>query len=153
MSSPSRSNDLHSEKLLSDDSVNSQIYSAGMGAAKLPDALKRLKDDKDGLFLKGGSKHAIHDVAGKLDRVNASLRDTANNAVDYGRLTGELEEIETSLQELDEKRQSCQRQFDYQKLLEKAWGDWNDLTEAEGRLAELRSSTTSRSMASTALKL
>ena len=129
--------DLHSEKLLSDDSVNSQIYSAGMGAAKLPDALKRLKDDKDGLFLKGGSKHAIHDVAGKLDRVNASLRDTANNAVDYGRLTGELEEIETSLQELDEKRQSCQRQFDYQKLLEKAWGDWNDLTEAEGRLAEL----------------
>ncbi len=129
--------DLHSEKLLSDDSVNSQIYSAGMGASKLPDALKKLNDDKKALFLKGGGKHAIHLVAEKIDRVDDSLQDAKNNAAEYGRLTGELEKVKRSLQELDERRQFCRKQIDHWKLLSNAWDDWNELKEAERQLAEL----------------
>ena len=129
--------DLHSEKLLSDDRVNSQIYSAGMGAAKLPNALKVLNEDKDKLFLKGGSKHAIYDAASKLDEIDSSLGAVADHAADYGRLTGELEEVEMSLQERNSKRRSCQKQLDRQKQLANAWSDWNDLNEVERQLSEL----------------
>lgn len=129
--------DLHSEKLLSDDSVNSQIYSAGMGAAKLPDALKALNEDKGKLFRKSGSKHAIYDAASKLDAIDSSLEAVADHAAEYGRLTGELEEVEASLKERNAKRRSCQKQLDRQKQLANAWDDWNDRNEVERQLAEL----------------
>ena len=129
--------ELHSQKLLSDDSVNSQIYSAGIGAARLPGALKRLNDDKDSLFLKGGSKHAIYGAAGGLDQVGVALVGAANHAADYGRLMGELERVKTRLQEVSENRHSCQKQLNHQKLLRNAWDDWNALNQAEGQLAEL----------------
>ena len=129
--------ELHSQKLLSDDSVNSQIYSAGMGAAKLPDALKRLNDDKNGLFLKGGSKHAIYDAANEFDQVEGSLRNVENHAADYGRLMGELEKVKTRLQEVSQSRLSCRKQLDHQNLLRNAWDDWNGLNQAEEQLAEL----------------
>lgn len=129
--------ELHSQKLLSDESVNSQIYSAGMGASRLPDALKALNNDKTGLFLKGGSKHAIHDAAHRFDQVAGSLRDVENHAADYGRLTRELKEVEADLQEASRDRHSCRKRFDHHKLLESAWEDWNDLNQAKGQLAEL----------------
>ena len=42
--------ELYNDALLRDESVNTQIYSAGMGAAKLPAALKRLNNEKRGCF-------------------------------------------------------------------------------------------------------
>lgn len=129
--------ELHSQELLSDDSVNTQIYSAGMGASRLPDALKALNNDKTGLFLKGGSKHAIYDAAHRFDQVAGSLRDVENHAAEYGRLTRELKEVETDLQEASRGRHSCRKRLDHHKLLESAWEDWNDLSQAKGQLAEL----------------
>ena len=55
--------ELHTGDLLSDDSVNSQIYSVGMGAPRLPPALDRLDREKNRLFLKGGSTQAIYHAA------------------------------------------------------------------------------------------
>ena len=129
--------ELYSEKLLKDDSVNSQIYSAGVGAIMLPGALKRLNDDKNRLFLKGGSKHDIYDAAGEIDQVDVSLKGVANHAADYGRLMGELEKVRTSLQEAGKSRHSWRKQLDHQKLLRNAWDDWNGLNQAEEQLAEL----------------
>lgn len=129
--------ELHSEALLSDDSVNTQIYSAGMGASMLPDAFKALNNNKTGSFLKGGSKHAIHDAAHRLDQVAGSLRDVENHAADYGKLTRELKEVEAGLKEVSRRRHSCRKQRDHHKLLESAWEDWNGLNQAEEQLAEL----------------
>ncbi len=129
--------ELHSQKLLSDESVNSQIYSAGMGASRLPEALTALNNNKAGLFLKGGNKHAIHDAAHRFDQVAGSLRDVENNAAGYGRLTRELKEVEADLKEASRGRHSCRKRLDHHKLLESAWDDWNDLKQAEGQLAGL----------------
>ena len=129
--------ELHNDALLRDESVNSQIYSAGMGAAKLPGALKKLDGDKGRLFLKGGSKHAIHNVAQSLESVNSSLIEVAENAVKYGRLSARLEEVEAELERQNERRRDGQYQIDHQRQLQGAWDDWVELNTAEQGLAEL----------------
>ena len=129
--------ELHDKALLSDESVNSQIYSAGMGAAKLPDALNRLSDEKGGLFLKGGSRHAIYDVAQNLERIDSSLREVANNASEYGRLSVRLKEVEAELRLQNERRRKYQSQLDNQQRLDGAWDNWNDLVSAEEQLITL----------------
>ena len=129
--------ELHDDALLSDDSVNSQIYSAGMGATRLPDALKMLDDQKRDLFLSGGSKHAIHTTAGRLDEVESRLREVESNAVEYGRQSARLKEIERELDSLREHRRKVDSKLQGHRTLEKASNDWNDLTSAERRLEEL----------------
>ena len=129
--------ELHDDALLSDESVNSQIYSAGMGAARLPDALKRLSDEKGGLFLKGGRRHALYEVAQNLERVDSSLQEVADNASEYGRLSTRLKEVEAELGRQNECRQECQSQLYHQEQLGRAWGDWIDLVTTAEQLAEL----------------
>ena len=63
--------ELHNAALLSDSSVSSQMYSAGMGAEGLPGALRRLDDGKEELFKNRGTKHAIY---GRLGEAQARRR-------------------------------------------------------------------------------
>ena len=129
--------ELHDDALLSDDSVNSQIYSAGMGATRLPDALKMLDDQKRDLFLSGGSKHAIHTTAGRLDEVESGLREVVNNAAEYGRESARLESIERDLNALRERRFGVESELRHHQNLERAWDIWNDLVSAQRRLEDL----------------
>ena len=92
--------ELHSESLLKDESVNTQIYSVGMGATRLPDALKALNNAKDRLFLKGGSKHEIAKAANKLREIDSKLAEVSNNAVEYSDLTSRLKQVKEELQRL-----------------------------------------------------
>ena len=130
-------NELHDKALLNDESVNSQIYSAGMGATRLPDALKSLDDNKGRLFLKGGRKHAIFGVAASLDRVKAGLDEVADNALEYRRLSVKLKEVTAELTTRNERRREYQSRFDYQRRLESAWTDWNELVSIDDILAGL----------------
>lgn len=129
--------ELHDDALLKDERVNSQIYSAGMGATKLPPALKRLDQSKSKLFLKGGSKHAIHEAASVLDSVDSSLRNVANNAEQYGKLSARLNEVEEKLEQLNGRRREYDSLFTHQRRLKTAWDDWNDLNTIERKLAAL----------------
>ena len=129
--------ELHDDALLRDESINSQIYSAGMGATKLPGALASLDQDKRRLFLKGGSKHAIHEVAEAIDRVDSGIRGARDNAERYGRLASRLAQIESELGELRERRLRIGSELRSCSNLERAWEDWNDLRNAERRLRDL----------------
>ena len=129
--------ELHDDALLSDDSVNSQIYSAGMGTTRLPDALKMLDDQKRDLFLSGGSKHAIYTTAGRLDEVESGLREVVNNAAEYGRESARLESIERDLNALRERRFGVESELRHHQNLERAWDVWNDLVSAQQRLENL----------------
>ena len=129
--------ELHNGALLADSSVNSQIYSAGMGALKLPSALKTLNDQKAKLFLKGGSKHAIHDAAGRLEEITSKLKEVESNAVEYGRQSARLKEIKREIDSLHEHRRKVDSKLQGHRTIEKASNDWNDLTSAERRLEEL----------------
>lgn len=129
--------DLHSGDLLGKSSVNSQIYSAGMGVAKLPAAMKTLQAERATLFLKGGSVNRIARTARKLEAIEARLREVANNAAEYGRLTTRLQEVDGRLQELNESRRRGQDRRERRRQLQDAWEDWNDLITIDRRLAEL----------------
>ena len=129
--------ELHDEALLNDDQVNGQIYSAGMGAAKLPKALKTLNDEKRALFLQRGRLHKIYDLATDFDRTAAKLNEVKENAADFGRLSSELERIEENMRELEVQSRNNQSLLNEQSLLEQAWPDWNDLHEAEQELSSV----------------
>ena len=129
--------ELHNAALLSDSSVNSQMYSAGMGAEGLPGALKRLDDGKEELFKNRGTKHAIYDASEKLRHVDAQLQEVANNAADYGRLTAQLEEMGTEIERLDALRREHQSRYEREQRLADIWDDWNALHEVEQQLGEL----------------
>ena len=129
--------DLHSGDLLGKSSVNSQIYSAGMGVTKLPQAMKTLQAERATLFLKGGSVNRIARTARKLDEVEARLRGVASNAAEYGRLTTRLQEIESRLSDLKRVRRQGQSRLDHRRQLQNAWEDWNDLIGVDRQLSEL----------------
>ena len=123
--------ELHDEALLKDDQVNSQIYSAGMGAANLPKAFKTLQEQKNKIFLKGGRNHKIYEVAGKLDSIDADLAEVNKNSESYGSLSRKLKSIESKLQELEDRREKNNSLTDRKIRLENAWPDWNVLYEVE----------------------
>ena len=130
--------ELHDDDtLLRDESINSQIYSAGIGATKLPGALASLDQDKRELFLKDGRKHAVHEVADAIDRVDSGLRVVRDNAERYGRLASRLAQIESELGELSATRLRRESELRSCRNLERAWEDWNDLRNAERQLRDL----------------
>ena len=129
--------ELHGEALLKDESVNSQLYSAGMGAARLPDAKRALSERKRQLFLKGGSKHALHVAANSLDDVAAELRNVSDNAGRYGQLSTRLREVESELARLNDDRKAQRGRLDRANQLANAWDDWIAFNSASAELAEL----------------
>ena len=129
--------ELHDDALLRDESINGQIYSAGMGATKLPGALKALDQNKRELFLKGGSMHAIYESAEEIEPIDSRLREVRDNAKRYGVLSARLARIESKLDELRERRLCCGSELRRQRDLDRAWDNWNDLRNAQRQLREL----------------
>ena len=129
--------ELHTGDLLSDDSVNSQIYSVGMGVPRLPPALDRLDKEKSKLFLKGGSTQAIYHAAEGLRNVDAKLKEVERNAEEYSRLTAQLKYVEAEQAALHERRLAIDSELKAQENLTSAWPDWNDLATTEQGLAGL----------------
>ena len=129
--------ELNDEKHLKDDSINSQLYSAGMGAASVPESLKALKAEKGQLFRKGGRKHVLHGIADALDRVDGELEAVRGNAAQFGKLSARLVEIEQELGELGERRLKNTSELERHRDLQSAWHDWNDLLDAEKQLRAL----------------
>ncbi len=129
--------ELYASDLLSDDNVNDYIYSEGMGVSSLPEALRRIRRDKDGLFRKGGSTQQIYHVANRLQSVDDSLHGVADNAAEYARLSGELAAANERLQELGNRRDSLDRERRRQAQLKACWSDWVALDVATIRLSDI----------------
>ncbi len=129
--------ELHSPDLLSDENVNGQIYSAGMGATSLPGALKSLDSRRRAIFLKGGSSQAMHGVGARLGEIDGRLAEVAGNAASYGALTARLAEIESEFGELGAGQAELRSRLARQEMLRRGWNDWNATRVAESELAEL----------------
>ena len=129
--------ELHNEDLLKDESVNSQLYSAGMGAAGLPEARKTLEERKGELFLKRGRKHALNVTGNSLKAVEDKLRDVSDNAARYGELSARLRDVESELARLNDERKAQGVRLDRAKQLVNAWDDWITYSSASAQLAEL----------------
>ncbi len=129
--------ELNDQNRLSDDSVNLQIYSAGIGAMKLPDALAALDRQKREIFVPRGSSQAVPKIATEIDRTNSELQQIAGYATEYRRQSDRLAEIDRQRDDLGTQRLQIASEQDRLENLERAWDHWNELISAEQRLAEL----------------
>lgn len=127
--------DLYSDDMLSDANVNSQIYSAGMGVASLPDAVKSIESSRTGIFLKGGSTQKIYETYNNIEKIDDRLREVSNNATRYGELSDRLQRVEVELGDLAARQSDNRSQHIRQITLQKGWDAWNDLNSAEEGLA------------------
>ena len=129
--------ELHSDDLLKDDRVNSQIYSAGMGAMSLPSAVKAIQSRREALFRKGGSSQEIHNIYADLQTIDSKLQEVAGNAARYAILTAKLEQVEEDLDGLNDLRRKRQSELDRWRRIENAWDDWHSFVIAGQELHRL----------------
>ncbi len=129
--------ELNNESLLNDDSVNLQIYSAGIGAMRLPDALAALDRQKREIFVPRGSSQSVPKITTEIERTNSELQEIAGYATEFRRQSDRLAEIERELGEVGARRLQIASEHDRLENLERAWESWNELISAEQRLAEL----------------
>ncbi len=129
--------ELNNESLLDDDSVNLQIYSAGIGAMRLPDALAALDRQKSEIFRPQGRTQLIPSVVQGIESTDTKLREIAGYATEYRRQSDRLAEIERELGEVGARRLKIASEQDRFENLERAWDHWNELISAEQRLSEL----------------
>lgn len=129
--------ELNDQSRLSDDSVNLQLYSAGIGARRLPDALAALDRQKREIFVARGSSQSVPKIATEMERTNSELQQIAGYATEYRRQSVRLAEIERELGEVGARRLQIASEQDRLENLVRAWDHWNELISAEQRLAEL----------------
>ena len=129
--------ELYSDDLLNDANVNSQIYSAGMGVTSLQEVTTKLDRSRNGLFRSGGSTQEIYTAANRLDAIDSTLQEVADNATKYGQLTSRLQQVESELEELAAQRRRIQSRHNRQVTLQNAWDAWNDSVSAEQELTTL----------------
>ena len=129
--------ELHDESLLGNESVNRQIYSAGIGAVRLPTALDTLQSQKQEIFRPRGSNQIVPKVITQIQETDTALRSIAEHGVEYRRQSERLAEIERELGDLGGRRLQLMSEKEQHEDLERAWEPWNSLINAEGALAKL----------------
>ncbi len=90
--------ELQTLKSLNQADVGGLIYSAGMGAARLPAALGSIDKRSDAIFKSGGSNQDVAKILNALNDVQSKLDAVKGQAGEYGRLTARLEEIARELE-------------------------------------------------------
>ena len=131
--------ELHSDDLLKDESVNRQIYSAGVGERNLPTALATLDKQKKDIYSRRGRSHRLVRLRSEIDALDQDLQKSANQARRFGQLTGELRGIDQARSGLDARAEEfAARQRRWQNL-DQAWEDFANLRDTGRELAQLES--------------
>ena len=129
--------ELTSDALLKADEVNGQLYSAGIGAARLPEAAREIAEQRDGIFAPRGRTHRMAQTSREMEEVQSQLREVERNADRYAELTELARQLESTAHETEEKRYSLQAQSARAQLLMQAWEPWVELAETEREIERL----------------
>ncbi len=120
-----------------DSGINSRIYSAGTGAAQLPQALKQLKERAEGIYAPRGSKQPVARVLADLQDADDKLRDTQSQSQEYGETVSRLAMLEGEGVATDAERVAARAQVEELLRRQQAWDTWEALLEVETRLSEI----------------
>ena len=129
--------ELTSDALLKDDEVNGQIYSAGIGAARLPEAVRAIEDQRDKIFAPRGRVHRMAQTGRSLEEVQSRLREAAQNAGRFASLTKEAADLDDAANEASQRRDALQTKLGQARQLEQARQPWLELAETERELEQL----------------
>ncbi len=131
--------ELQEDKSLQNADVDNQIYSAGMGAARLPGALNAIRNKKNEIFRRQGRRNAIAGLIAELEVVGSRLDEAQGNAAKYGSLVARLSEIGQEIESGGSDRAKLQQQSGEVARLQEGWDDWVALIEVDDQLNELPS--------------
>jgi len=129
--------ELSNGALLDDEQVSGQIYSAGIGAARLPQAIRVISDRRDEIFAPRRRKHQMAETGRVLEAVQSQLREAAQNAGDFAALTEKAGKLGDEAGEAARRRGDLQAELGRARQLEQAWEPWNELVETERELEQL----------------
>ena len=129
--------ELQSGEFLKDQSVNGQIYSAGLGASRLPQAIIKLNALKDELFRKRGSKNVVAGLVTELRDIDNKLAEIRGNAAEYGDHVARQAGIGEEIEAITGERTSLQKRINELERLKEGRADWLSLVEIDTDLANL----------------
>ncbi|MCH7750080.1 MAG: AAA family ATPase [Acidobacteria bacterium] len=132
--------DLHELRALESDDesgINSRIYTAGTGAARLPQALKQLRERAEAIYARKGSKQPVARVLKELQDIEGQLRDALSQAQEYGAAVSRSAELEGEGTALDAARAAARSRVEELRRRRQAWDEWVALLDVEARLSEI----------------
>ena len=124
-------------KALRDAGVTDSIYSAGVGAAGLTQALTQFNSSLLQIYRPTGKKQPVAQALSALATVEKELAESAALAGQYGKLQSEREATDQALVEANTSRVLARKECARAERLRKAWPDWVTLRELERELAKL----------------
>lgn len=129
--------ELQTGDLLGNASVNGQIYSAGLGATRLPDAFKVLSSRREEIYRQRGSNQIMAQLITNLGTVDSQLSLIKGNAAEYAKKVADLRDIDDELTRIKSKSDvTTVRRRELARHSE-GWDDWVEVVNAEARLAEI----------------
>ena len=129
--------ELQDTGLLESPDVADRIYSAGMGAAKLPLFSQALAKRKDELYKPKGSAQRIAKLLRELKDTDQRIRQVQTNADRYGQLLHRRNDIKRELDRSDWERGDLSRRHAEVLRMQDGWEDWETLEECGTRLREM----------------
>ncbi len=129
--------EIQSEGLMSNSEVSGRIYSAGMGASRLPDFAQSIAKRKEALYRPRGSAQQIAEILRDLESTDAQLREIRSYADQYLRLTNRQDEIARELDQATAEIAALNHQRTKVDRLIEGWNDWESLQSCEERLKKM----------------
>ena len=129
--------EMQSEELMDDDEVSGRLYSAGMGASRLPEFTRTLSRRRDALFRPRGSKQEIAVLIRELNDIDGQLREIEGNAGRYHQLTSRQDAISRELSAVDSEISDLTASRAEIGRLIQGWDDWVALERYEVQLSAL----------------
>ena len=120
-----------------EDGINSRIYSAGTGAARLPRALKQLKERADDIYAPRGSKQPVAKVLTELQEVEGKLREAQSHSQEYGDAVSRSAELVAEATALETQVVAARARMEELRRRKRSWDEWVALLDVEARLSEI----------------
>ncbi len=129
--------ELQDMKSLNSEEVRGRIYSAGVGAANLPSAVRELDANRQAIFAPRGRTHKVATVLSELQETESQLAELAGQASEYGRLTVRREQVREELESIATRRAELSSRESELQRMSRAWEEWTPIRLREEHLATL----------------
>lgn len=121
---------------LSNDAA-ARIYSAGMGATKLPEAQREIERRRDEIFKRRGRNQVVAETLARFEQVERQLLESGRDAQMYAQLKEQEGVIQRQLEDIAARSRGLNKEHLQAESLRGAWDDWVDLEMAREELEGL----------------
>lgn len=131
--------ELQTFETLTSEGVRARIYSAGVGAGRLPltEIEREIEQDRGDLFTERGSSQDIPKLFQEIDTLREKLRRLSDEVSQYDFLRRSLDSLTADIVARQEQLRGEHNRLAHIRNLIQAWDDWIELKLANERLGQL----------------